>query len=1525
MRFQGPGGPNFNRGGRNEMMDGPGPGRFQQGPGGGGGMGPGGMGPGGMGPGGGGMMFGNQQGGMGPGPGFNNNGGPRGMGFGGGMGPRGGFGCGPGGMGPGPGGMGPGPGGMGPGPGGMGPGPRGMGPGGMGPGPGRMMGPGPGGNQQSKQERNMHNLFLSNQPDVETDDNRIQQLQNQAAQWQQQGPPNMVGMGDNYTNMMQNHQQWNQEHAQGIDKITLEELKQKQETFKVQVKQWESEFKKWKDENKSHPDKELYRMYEQQWREWEIQIRQMSAATEKEIEIRENEIKQKEAIRNEQLMKSKQNISGPGEEIGMSGQGPAGPGEMGGSGPMGPGGGLGGPGPMGPGGGMGGPGPMGPGGGMGGPGLMGPGGGMGGPGPMGPGGGMGGPGPMGPGGGMGGPGPMGPGGGMGGPGPIGPCGGMGGPGPMGPGIMGGPGGMDGPGGMGGPMGPGGMGGPGPMGPGGGMGGPRPLMEGLEKMGRQMGGPGRGKGKIIIGKGPFSKDAPYGYNRANRPIGEPYNGQSASSLRRKRRRLAKLNRMKRSNDNSINVEEIHNDSVPPGIEQYDYSLDYSDEEGEEEGSDEAEKFDIEGVNNLDVDIQHASATTDIANTDQHFDIPHADEDVGYPHAGQQFNIPQHMQQETAVKQTLNNVVHPNDKLSNFLVIQKESSEDGKYVETMIPTVSSESHFKGSDVSTITSQTTVVSPVVIEKKAILNKAPGKQIPPPPPSHPPPAHVVKQQKVGLQNKPDVENKKGGGVTKWDLQQLMSESRIDANTSDLKKSVGESEKEKDEPDKDKKKEVKQEDEQKKVEDKKAANKSVSKDKDSKKDEEKPKTKESDDGKNKEESRGTLKEELSRLAAAKKGESTRKDMFGRDIKRSRSRSRERDKRLSRDQDRHNSRERASGRDSDRNRDRIRERSRNRSRDRDRNRDRSPDRSRDRDIGRDRNRDNDRQKQNERLDARERDRLNPVNKEAGGDEKTLKPRDNQEFLMNPNDNVQDQAHRPISYPPMPGGRRTPPPPPGVRGPLTPPHLQGRPSYMMDMHSHDRRLGYDDRFGIDRYRGFERPPFDSYTRPQELYHDRWDERIRERGLDRRDWVYERGYPPPQLDDPYYRRAYARSPSPPAVKIQTIDYGHGTIQPAIDHTLNDPDPVFAAQPSNQFGMSQSVGSSYSNQGVYNQTSGNPYLARAGIAMPKRELFNIMDILTTPGSAKRSSNTIIILRGPPGAGKTYMAKLLKEKETQNGGQAPRMLCLDDYFMMETEKTEKDPETGKLIKRKVMEYEFEPEMEETYRASLLKSFKKTVDSGLFSFIILDAINNKKEHYDQFWSYGRSKGFEVYIVELMHDVSICHKRCEHNRSFRSIELMIQNWESTPAHYQMADVRGLLQEAAIDDVEMEDFDPMEMAGTSTEAPPDGQMTDTTRSRWDEYTMEKLDKLDGIRSFKRRRSESEMPAQSLEEYLSVTEDYAYRKCVPGTKRVRWADIEEQKDQDLKRAMGFVVGQTQQDWQKMTDDNFAHNALNKTKYF
>ena len=54
---------------------------------------------------------------------------------------------------------------------------------------------------------------------------------------------------------------------------------------------------------------------------------------------------------------------------------------------------------------------------------------------------------------------------------------------------------------------------------------------------------------------------------------------------------------------------------------------------------------------------------------------------------------------------------------------------------------------------------------------------------------------------------------------------------------------------------------------------------------------------------------------------------------------------------------------------------------------------------------------------------------------------------------------------------------------------------------------------------------------------------------------------------------------------------------------------------------------------------------------------------------------------------------------------------------------------------------MEDTYRSSMLKTFKKTLDDGFFPFIILDTINDRVKHFDQFWSAAKTKGFEVSCI----------------------------------------------------------------------------------------------------------------------------------------------------------------------------------------
>ena len=64
------------------------------------------------------------------------------------------------------------------------------------------------------------------------------------------------------------------------------------------------------------------------------------------------------------------------------------------------------------------------------------------------------------------------------------------------------------------------------------------------------------------------------------------------------------------------------------------------------------------------------------------------------------------------------------------------------------------------------------------------------------------------------------------------------------------------------------------------------------------------------------------------------------------------------------------------------------------------------------------------------------------------------------------------------------------------------------------------------------------------------------------------------------------------------------------------------------------------------------------PQGEKITIDDLIKPPGRNSRPPKLVIILRGLPGAGKTFIVKHIKSQESEMGGEAPRILSLDDYF---------------------------------------------------------------------------------------------------------------------------------------------------------------------------------------------------------------------------------------------------------------------------
>ncbi|KPJ06542.1 YLP motif-containing protein 1 [Papilio machaon] len=311
-------------------------------------------------------------------------------------------------------------------------------------------------------------------------------------------------------------------------------------------------------------------------------------------------------------------------------------------------------------------------------------------------------------------------------------------------------------------------------------------------------------------------------------------------------------------------------------------------------------------------------------------------------------------------------------------------------------------------------------------------------------------------------------------------------------------------------------------------------------------------------------------------------------------------------------------------------------------------------------------------------------------------------------------------------------------------------------------------------------------------------------------------------------------------------------------------------------------------------------------------IDDILEPPGREMRPNKIAIILRGLPGSGKSYLAKLIRDKEAEYGGTA-RIMSIDDYFMQEGEVEVNDPVTGKTIKKPSLKYEYEQQMEESYMNSLRRAFKRSITDGYFTFIIFDAVNEYLKSYADVWNFSRQHGFQVYVCTMEADVATCYKRNIHNRTLEEIEQLNAKFFPTPTHHIQLDPTTLLQSAAITDVQMEDADD---AVTMEDAVEETEVENLFTSKWEKMDdAVKLARLDGTNKPLR-------PSQlSMEDYLQI-DDWKPNVAKPGKKTVRWADIEERREQEKMRAIGFVVGQT--DWNRMTDPTMGSSALTQTKY-
>ncbi|KAG6635396.1 hypothetical protein CIPAW_11G039300 [Carya illinoinensis] len=336
-------------------------------------------------------------------------------------------------------------------------------------------------------------------------------------------------------------------------------------------------------------------------------------------------------------------------------------------------------------------------------------------------------------------------------------------------------------------------------------------------------------------------------------------------------------------------------------------------------------------------------------------------------------------------------------------------------------------------------------------------------------------------------------------------------------------------------------------------------------------------------------------------------------------------------------------------------------------------------------------------------------------------------------------------------------------------------------------------------------------------------------------------------------------------------------------------------------------HSSTGFFSEAvgDGQPFSLKQ-LSSDKPKVIDASHLFKPPHRASRPDHIVLILRGLPGSGKSYLAKMLRDLEVENGGHAPRIHSMDDYFMTEVEKVENGDvlkssilsRGKKPITKKVMEYCYEPEMEESYRSSMLKAFKKTVEEGVFTFIIVDDRNLRVADFAQFWAIAKSSGYEVYILEATYKDPVgCAARNVHGFTKDDIKKMARQWEEAPSLYLQLDVKSLfhgddLKDGGIQEVDMdmedEDFDgnlselkekPENNIAPVGEDAPDGPSKDG--NRWDSEG----DHLSEVKELGRSKWSNDADEDDTERTEGVKTSalsgliQAYGKKV---KSVRWAD-------------------------------------------
>lgn len=306
--------------------------------------------------------------------------------------------------------------------------------------------------------------------------------------------------------------------------------------------------------------------------------------------------------------------------------------------------------------------------------------------------------------------------------------------------------------------------------------------------------------------------------------------------------------------------------------------------------------------------------------------------------------------------------------------------------------------------------------------------------------------------------------------------------------------------------------------------------------------------------------------------------------------------------------------------------------------------------------------------------------------------------------------------------------------------------------------------------------------------------------------------------------------------------------------------------------------------------------------RDTIEIGDILQND---LNNVKIFVVLRGTWGSGKSYLASLIAQKQIAKGNKETfEVISFDDQFS----------HVEKIDSKEYLIYEYKSDQYDVYMEKMVKNFEEVVKRKERNFVVIDADNCDLKWYNRFYKVGLENGYVGYTIELNQDEDICILCNDHKISEDEIREKISAIRDYPisSNHNLVDPESLYHS---DDEFFESLSDNEEDYEATFGP---LKKSSTSSKWDDVDQQDLmiDKLDGTKN-------KILSKMTMAEYLRNEDEWTMRpSTTSGKKRVRWADIEEKKEQERMRQVGFIVGQT--DWNRMIDTSDGRNALEKTRY-